>query len=64
MAEDTGKGEGRKQKALFVAFTIFTLYNEPPTKPQVSLWLQWTKTCLKNTCTKKASKKKAWFLWD
>lgn len=62
MAEDTGKGEGRKQKVLFVAFTILILYDEPPTKPQVSLWPQWTKPCLKNMCTKKASKKKARFL--
>lgn len=58
VAEDTGKGEGRKQEALFVAFTMLILYNEPPTKPQLSPWPQRTKHCLKNMWTKKASNRK------
>lgn len=65
MAEDTGKGEGRKQKALFVDFTVVILYNEPPTKPRLSPRAQWTKCCLKNTGTKQGKQeKRAHFLWD
>jgi len=31
--EDIGKGDRRKQKAVFVAFTILILYDEHPTEP-------------------------------